>query len=174
MQLKQFEKYLPRRLLPAGSKKPNFPFGYRPKTWHFIILTALLVIGYLYLSKDVDKNTREVKINGHIIKAEIADDPKEQALGLMFRKNLAENSGMLFIYERSARYSFWMKNTKIPLDIIWIDEGLNIVHIEHSVPPCTQSPCLSYRPPAAAKYVVEVNGGWAIKNGVKIGDTVDL
>jgi hypothetical protein len=115
-----------------------------------------------------------VEINGHVIRAEIADSPKEQALGLMFRKSLPENSGMLFLFEQDAKHSFWMKNTKIPLDIIWINSRKEIVHIEHSVPPCPESPCLSYRPLANARYVLETNGGWTIKNGVKTGDTVNF
>ena len=174
MQIKQFRRVVPLKLFPVRKKKGVLSSSYRFRAWHLLLTLSVLIAGYLYHAKDNNKDTIEVKIKGHTINAEVADNAKEQALGLMFRKNLSDDSGMLFIFEQEARHSFWMKNTKIPLDIIWIDGQKNILHIEHSVPPCGKDPCLSYRPPKVSKYVLETNGGWAINNDISIGDGVSF
>jgi len=91
----------------------------------------------------------------------------------MGRKNLAEDAGMLFIFDKEGFYPFWMKDTLIPLDIIWIDENNKIVYIAGNAQPCVQN-CKNYDPPKEAKYVLEINGGLADKLNIKIGDTVNL
>ena len=102
---------------------------------------------------------------------EIADTNEERAKGLMFRESLPENQGMLFVFEQPDRYGFWMKNTLIPLEMIFIDKNKKIVDIIHAVP-CKQDPCISYIPKAAALYVVEVNEGYCAKYKISIGDSV--
>lgn len=157
-------------------KKPSafLIFRYKFKYWHLFLAALVILVGCLYLQKSYLRNTTPVEIDHHIIQAEIADSPLEQTKGLMFRKHLDNDAGMLFIFDQASRYPFWMKNTKIPLDILWINDKKEIVHIEHSLPPCLQDPCLSYSSPKPAKYVLEVNGGWTIKNGIKIGDKVSF
>jgi YVTN family beta-propeller protein len=106
---------------------------------------------------------------------DVADDPHEQERGLMFRKSLESNNGMFFVYEDLENRTFWMKNTLIPLDMIFIDNNLRIVDIKENVQPCLQeNPCPSYPSIRPAKYVLEVNGGFVRENGVKIGDTLEL
>ena len=107
------------------------------------------------------------------IEVETADEAGEQALGLMFRESLPENSGMLFIFPDSSPRSFWMKNTLIPLDIIFIDENFEIIDIKHAVP-CRAEPCALYKSAKPAKYVLEVNEGFAEKNSVGVGDKIIL
>jgi len=107
------------------------------------------------------------------INAEVADSSQERAVGLMFREELGETEGMLFIFDSEATHSFWMKNTLIPLDLIWVNENMEIVHIEHAVP-CTTPSCPSYTPSRPAKYVVEVNAGVVYGKGIKIGDPIIL
>ena len=104
---------------------------------------------------------------------EIADNYEERRQGLMFREKLDENSGMLFIFESSGEYDFWMKNTLIPLDIIWINEDYKIVDIQKAVP-CMDVACRSYIPNGEARYVLEVNSGFAEENGINIGDEVNI
>lgn len=99
---------------------------------------------------------------------ELARTPTERQQGLMYRRELATDAGMLFVFERSGSYSFWMKNTYLPLDILWLDEQFRAVHIERGVPPCMDEPCPSYRPDADARYVLEVNRGAA--GGITVGD----
>jgi len=104
------------------------------------------------------------------VQAEIVDTPQAVERGLMFRESLGPNEGMLFIFEKTGFYPFWMKNTLIPLDIIWIDEQWRIVSIAESVPPCHADPCPTYPPAGDARYVVEASAGFAKAHGVRRGD----
>ena len=115
----------------------------------------------------------QVVINGNKINVEIADEPQEQSLGLMRRQSLEENSGMLFIFENEQIRNFWMKNTLIPLDMVFISKDLVIVDIIEAEP-CKEDPCSVYTGKGAAKYVLEVNKGYSDKNGVHKGDKVML
>ncbi|AJF59725.1 MAG: DUF192 domain-containing protein [Candidatus Diapherotrites archaeon] len=108
------------------------------------------------------------------IEVETADEAGEQALGLMFRESLPENSGMLFIFPDSSPRSFWMKNTLIPLDIMWIDESKKIAGITENVQPCKADPCPSYPSRKPVKYVLEVNAGFAGRKGIKENDSVEF
>ena len=79
------------------------------------------------------------------IKVEIADTPEKRAEGLMFRDHLNENSGMFFVFDEESSHSFWMKNTLIPLDIIWINADKKVVYIKHKAQPCNEE-CESFYP----------------------------
>jgi uncharacterized membrane protein (UPF0127 family) len=103
------------------------------------------------------------------IEAELADSIEKMQMGLMFRESLDENSGMLFAFDKEYQYTFWMKNTLIPLDIIFISSDFQVVDIINAVP-CEEDSCISYEPKDQAKYVLEVNSGFASKNNIKIGD----
>lgn len=81
---------------------------------------------------------------------------------------------MLFVFDRPGPYAFWMKNVRMPLDIIWLDESRRIVWIVDNAPPCTTEPCPLYAPPRTALFVVEVAGGFARRHGIATGDTVAI
>lgn len=103
------------------------------------------------------------------VDAEVAMTRDARTRGLMWRYALADGAGMLFIFSREQPLSFWMRNTLIPLDMLFIDGKGKIVSIQENAEPRT----LSSRPSAApATYVLEVAGGWCAKNGVKAGGTV--
>jgi uncharacterized membrane protein (UPF0127 family) len=108
------------------------------------------------------------------VHVEIADEPAERSQGLMFRESLGENSGMLFIFEKEGTQSFWMKNTLIPLDMIFIDKDLEIVKIHRDTKPCEEDPCQIYGSGKPAMYVVEVNAGFTETHGIYEGDTVRI
>ena len=99
---------------------------------------------------------------------EVDDSPSERQVGLMNRAYLPEDAGMLFVFEDAGIHSFWMKNTKIPLDILWITDTWHVVEIQ-SMLPCVEDPCPVYTPAFPAKYALEVNKGWAEKNGIGPG-----
>jgi len=103
---------------------------------------------------------------------EIADDDDERARGLMYRDELGSNEGMLFIFRETAPRSFWMLNTRIPLDIVYIGPDLEIVGWSLDTPPCRTRRCPGYPSGAAAKYVLEVNAGEMARLGVEIGDSI--
>ena len=108
---------------------------------------------------------------------EIADTPEEHSWGLMDREHLAPDDGMLFIFEGDSPHSFWMKNTLIPLDMIFINSSLDIVHIEEDAQPCTAScacHCPRYSSGQPAMYVVEANAGFAREHGIGAGQRVDI
>jgi|SRR3989338_1876450 len=111
---------------------------------------------------------------GHVtVNAQVADDNDKRARGLMLVESLDENAGMLFVFEQEDFQTFWMKNTLIPLDMIFIDEELKIVDIKNAIP-CTNDPCQLYKSEAPAKYVLEVNGNFTKKNNIMPGNKVKI
>jgi hypothetical protein len=114
-------------------------------------------------------------INGHSYTLLIANDDKSRQIGLSNRKSLDKNDGMLFIFPKKGVYSFWMKNTHIPLDIIWINDN-KIVYIQKNAPPQAgkNGNLPVYTPTSEANYVLEINGGETDKYKYKNGDTVIL
>jgi uncharacterized protein len=102
---------------------------------------------------------------------EIADNDDERMQGLMYRQSLAENAGMLFIFNDEEPRAFWMKNTLIPLDIIYINSRKEIVSIQKYTQPGSTYSIPSEKP---AIYVLEVNAGFADKNGIKPGDKISF
>ncbi len=128
----------------------------------FVSCLALAVRGYIYYRQPY------VKIKDNVFHVEIADTFEKRRLGLMFRKKLSENQGMLFIFDRPAIQTFWMKNTYIPLDIIFIDSDFRIINIE-TMPAGTLRTCSSLR---KARYVLEISAGLCDKLGIKAGDRV--
>ncbi|MDP8947976.1 MAG: DUF192 domain-containing protein [Actinomycetota bacterium] len=106
------------------------------------------------------------------VRVEIADDDSERARGLMYRTALAENRGMLFVYEVEQKLSFWMKNTHIPLSIAFIDAEGRIVDIQDMEPLDDDPP--SYVSAEPARYALEVNQGFFEERGVEVGDRAEL
>lgn len=111
-----------------------------------------------------------VELKGERYRVEIADDPAERQLGLMFRDHLDADAGMFFIFPRAAPRAFWMKNCRIPLDILFFDADLRLINAHYSVPPCRSRECPSYPSAAPAKYVLELNGGEAAGLNLEPGD----
>lgn len=110
---------------------------------------------------------------GQQISLEVARTPQEQAMGLMYRTSLAPDRGMLFSFNSPQPVSFWMKNTKIPLDMVFLQKG-EVKAIEANVPPCTTNPCPSYGPQTLIDQVIELRGGRAAELGLKVGDRVSI
>ena len=115
-----------------------------------------------------------VELGGKSFTVEIADSSEEQALGLMFRDSMPPDQGMLFIFPNEAPRSFWMKNTRIPLDIMYFDKELRLVSISADTQPCRVRRCPSYPSVVPAQYVLELNAGKATELGVGIGDKLIL
>ena len=113
---------------------------------------------------------------GQKIKAERMVLTTDLARGMMFRDSLAADRGMLFFHEREGTYSYWMYQTRIPLDIIWMDRYRRIVEISANAPPCktVASQCRHYGGNQRAQYVLELAGGMASKYGLKVGDILEF
>ena len=100
---------------------------------------------------------------------EVADTPAKRELGLQYRRDLPADRGMIFLFPTESEHAFWMKNTPIPLDMIFISKDRKIVGIvEQSVPFSTDSRSVH----AASQFVLEINGGLSKRHGIKIGDSV--
>jgi uncharacterized protein len=115
-----------------------------------------------------------VEVHGKRFYVEIADDDASRTRGLMFRDELADNRGMFFIFRREEPRSFWMRNTRIPLDIIYLNRDLEVVSIIHDARPCRTHHCPSYPSRGPAMYVLEVNAGQARALGLERGDVVTV
>ncbi len=115
-----------------------------------------------------------VTLGGERYTVEIADDDASRALGLMFRDELPDHHGMLFVFPEQAPRAFWMKNTRIALDIIYFDRELRLVSVSAGARPCLRSPCRNYPSAAPAMYVLELNAGEAARLGLQPGDRMTL
>ena len=108
------------------------------------------------------------------VRVEIADTSAERETGLMYRDSLPKDEGMLFIFDEEDVVGFWMKNTLIPLDIIFINSDWQIVNIHHSAQPCIADPYESYFSDEPVRYVLEVNAGYAEKHNISEGAPIRL
>lgn len=133
------------------------------------LFLAILFLGIGFGIFGCNKEPR-VFLGTASVRVEVAQTQTELARGLQYRSSLAKDSGMLFIFPQNVEAMFWMKNTLIPLDIIWLDENKKIVHIEKNVPPCLQEQCPVYGPSEQVVYVLEVNAGFADANDIAVGD----
>lgn len=115
------------------------------------------------------------EINGRRFTVQIADNDETRTRGLMFVRELPEDSGMLFIHDQQEPIAYWMKNTYIALDILYFDEQFKLVSAQLNVPPCPdQVQCPNYPSDAPAKYVLELNAGIAEKIKLKKNDQLKV
>lgn len=105
-----------------------------------------------------------------MIQIEIADNDAKRDQGLMWRRYMPEDDGMLFIFDDQEPLIFWMKNTYIPLDMVFADKSGIIVSIYPEATPLSEASITSGKP---AEYVVEVNGGFCAKYGINVGDKIE-
>lgn len=103
---------------------------------------------------------------------EIADSSAEHQTGLQNRKDLCDNCGMLFVFKSEEPRTFWMKDTSLSLDIIFIDQSGEVVSIAENTTPLSTNPL--YKSEKPARYVLEVNAGWSKKNSISKGDSIDI
>jgi uncharacterized membrane protein (UPF0127 family) len=115
-----------------------------------------------------------VVLKGQRFTVELAETSDKQALGMMFRDHLEDDHGMLFLFPVESRRSFWMKNTRIPLDIFYFDASRQLLNVAENARPCRSRSCPRYLSEGPAKYVLELNGGKAAELGVLPGDVLEL
>ena len=115
----------------------------------------------------------QAKMAGQMIQLEVAQTPEQQEIGLMNRTELAADRGMLFPFNPPRPVQFWMKQTIINLDMVFVRQG-KVVAIVDNVPPCKADPCAVYGPKATIDQVVELRGGRAQEIGLKVGDAVRI
>ncbi len=108
------------------------------------------------------------------IRLECAATAEQRQKGLMFRTDLGHDQGMLFLLTEQESPSFWMKNTFVALDILFLDAEGRVVDLAEKLMPCPGDPCPVYRPAAPCRYALEVTGGTAMRHGIKRGDRIEL
>lgn len=118
--------------------------------------------------------TPSVVLHGHRFTVEVANTPDQQAHGLMARTEMPADHGMLFVFKDSEPRTFWMKDTLIPLDILYFDGAHRLVTILEDVPPCKTDPCTVYPSGKPARYVLELNAGTAARIGARNGDVLRI
>jgi uncharacterized membrane protein (UPF0127 family) len=132
-------------------------------------LTVLIlsVSSALALAQDGPQHLFTIRLNAgmHVLQVEVARTAQERSIGLMFRKSMGTNEGMLFIFEQPGQQCFWMKNTLLPLSVAFLADDGTVVNIDDMKPQTLDSHCSS-RP---VRFVLEMNDGWFAKRGVKAG-----
>jgi uncharacterized protein len=146
----------------------------------YLLLSAALALVSAACGPRPDANVLESRTvtlpNGKRIRAEVMIRPIDMQRGMMFRDSLPAGEGMLFIHPEPGHNSYWMYNVRIPLDILWLDSARRIVEISADTPPCKTraSQCPSYGGNARSQYVLELGGGEAARNGLKVGDVLSF
>jgi uncharacterized membrane protein (UPF0127 family) len=139
----------------------------------FAVIIFVLITASVLLPKQ-NNDAGQVCFKKNCFSAELALNEKQRETGLMNRASLDLDKGMLFVFGKENIYPFWMKNTLIPLDIIWINSSNDVVYIERNAEPCKTEQCPPYTPNKKAKYVFEINGGLSDKLGIKEGDNASI
>lgn len=136
-----------------------------------LIFLAIFSLIFLYLyryNKNLSYASRSISFGDIHIIAEVADSGFKRELGLSGRSQLAPDGAMLFVFEQSGYYAFWMKDMHFPLDIIWLDEHKKVITINTDVLPSTYP--ATFSPLSPARYVLELNAGFAKKLHISLGD----
>ena len=109
--------------------------------------------------------------SGEEFTLELADTPRKQRLGYMYREEIGPREGMLFLFDDVDVHSIWMRNCIVALDILWLDDGFRVVHQVRGAEPCpAEGPCPSMVPPMTSKYVLELSAGSAAAAAIENGD----
>ena len=136
------------------------------------LFVAVLACSACATGPSMASGTPNVTLRGHSFSVEVAATPAQQEHGLMDRASMLPDHGMLFVFPDAEPRTFWMKNTLIPLDILFFDDSHRLVTIRTDVPPCKTNPCPIYSSTAPARYVLELNAGTATKLGLRKDDVI--
>ena len=115
----------------------------------------------------------KIILEEQVIELEVAQTSEQQRLGLMYRKSLAKNRGMIFVFDQLRPVRFWMKNVSIPLDMIFLANG-QVKAVISEVPPCNVDPCPTYGPDSLINQVIELGSGQAVELGIEEGDRLEI
>lgn len=139
----------------------------------FSIFGFTVLITLFFLRKEFSqKKHGEVCFRDYCFSVDLAVTPKEKLKGLSYKEKLKDREGLLFVFDKEDIYPFWMKDTLIPLDIIWIDNENKVVYIKENAQPCLKDNCSHIIPNRKAKYVLEIAAGTVKQLGTEIGDQV--
>ncbi len=132
-----------------------------------------LVMGWATPSNNAYRQVN-ITVNGVELLADIAATSDQKSMGLGVKDTLNDNEAMLFLFKTESKHTFWMKDMKFQIDIIWLDADKEVVHIEHSLEPCMPDSCPTYTPNDDSLYVLETVAGFAQKYNVTEGTPVEF
>lgn len=145
--------------------------------WGLIVLGLAIFVATFALPVDHRSQARQraaVTLHGARFDVEVARTPEAWAHGLMGRPQLFPDTGMLFVYPEAKPRQFWMKDTRMPLDLLFFDSHGRLVDVRADTPPCRRDPCPTYASHAPAQYVLEIAGGTVQRMGVRSGDPLAI
>ena len=157
---------------PGDPDLRHSTFDLRPTLAGAILVLLLIACGAApkaSVTPTATPGPRAVLPSGRTYSLEVVRTPEEQAQGLMFRESLPERTGMLFPFTDKGVHHFWMKNTMIPLDMVWMDPEGKVIFVSANTPPCKADPCPSYGPDSPAASVLEIAGGNAARENISVG-----
>jgi uncharacterized protein len=176
--------------IPPQQSRPAIYPRYRPVAWVATLAMSLLLmscggqnvapspiatqppsLNQSFTNEQRLPVTAKVKLGTMTIDLEVAQTPEQQSLGLMYRRQLADDRGMLFPFSPSRFTRFWMKNVVLNLDMVFFHKG-RVIYIANNVPPCSTEPCPTYGTDGPVDGVIELRGGRAAALGIKAGDPV--
>jgi len=137
----------------------------------FFFIFSLIFNSFLFTSANASDKQNKVCFQDKCFSVELAMTPEARTQGLMFRNELGPQEGMLFIFPTEEIYPFWMKNTYIALDIIWLNKSKEVVFVKEGAQPCSEESCPVIHPDQKALYVLEVIAGTVRNAGLKVGDS---
>jgi uncharacterized protein len=137
-----------------------------------LLVVSLVALGAAVAARPLPESM--VELADQRFSVEVAADDASRTRGLMFRDEMPADRGMLFVFEHEQPLAFWMKNTRIPLDILYFDNELRLVSVAADTPPCVTPYCPAYPSARPARYVLELNAGLAARLGVKPGDRLRI
>lgn len=164
-----YRRHIDTRAFEVAAMKPSPHSTSTP-----VIRIALALLAALLTASCASQTLPWVELKGTRYEVELAMSDETRTRGLMFRESMPADHGMLFVFPYEGPQAFWMRNTKIPLDIFYFDRNLHFVSVAAGVPPCTTQQCPSYPSKAPAMYVLELNAGHNRKLGVSAGDELVL
>ena len=132
--------------------------------WAIIVLLIFSFVVYIF------PEGQKVCFKDTCFRVEIVESERDRSIGLMYREKIDASKGMLFIFPEEGKHPFWMRNTLIPLDIIWLDKDYKAVYIQENAQPCKESVCGTLKPDQDAMYVLEINAGKVKEMGLKVDD----
>ena len=146
------------------------------KSQKIILIGLILIILFALLLPKILNNSQNAQacFKENCFYVELAITNSQRAKGLMNREHLDKNRGMLFVFEKEGIYPFWMKNTLISLDMIWVNKNNEIIFIKKNALPCKDNICYNISPDRPAIYVLEINAGMVDKMGISLGDLINL
>lgn len=143
----------------------------------FLVLVFISGIFLLVNNKKIEKNIapehiQYVNINDALIKVDVVITAEDQEKGLGGRESLAENEGMLFVFNNSGKHFFWMKDMKFAIDMVWLDEFGRIIYIEKNATPASYPEL--FGPKKSSKYVLEIPAGFSDIQNIQVGDKAEF